>query len=117
MGFAKTTNGKVDPAIYKAGRTRKEDERTKREIHDQELIRVLRKLKSHIPKAIMTAATILDRDEAKPIEKIQASKFLMENYLKIIGNVYDVEDEAAIGEEIQKDNSPVFSLTMIKSEE
>ena len=116
MTFKKTLEtGERDPRIARIGRSRKDDDRTKREIHDDELIRVLRKLKSHIPKAIITAAKILDQDGIKPSDQIQASKFLMENYLKIIDSVYDVDDIEEKGEEIQeKNNAPVFSLTVIK---
>ncbi len=113
----KDNDGKRDPAIWSAGRQKKADSRTKKEIREAELLSVARKIKSHVAKAIMTSAKILDREEAKDSDKIAASKLILTEYLKLIDSVYLTEDETEVGQEVQQQNVPTFSLHVLKPNE
>lgn len=115
--------GKLDPGIFRGGKGRKDDTRSKGEIKEQEMLRVLRSLKSHVSKSIMTSARIIDKETAKDVDKLAASKFLLTTYLQILEKAYPDDDKESEGEDIQKGNlkevtsAPVFSLNMITRED
>ena len=118
MPFVATKDnaGKKDIRISKIGRVRKNDTRPKSEIYEDEQLRIARKLKSYVTDAIQTAAKILHLEDAKPMEKLAASKFILNEYVKAIDAVYKDASGDEAGEEIQTPAAPVFSLTVINPE-
>ena len=119
MTFKKTKeSGERDPRIARIGRSRKDDTRSKREIKDEEMLRLARKFKSYLTDAVQVSAKILNMEEAKPMERLQAAKLILNEYVKAIDAVYGDADDETLGEELQeKNNAPVFSLTVIKPED
>jgi len=109
---------KGDERIYKAGRSPSKDGRTKREIYDAEVISALRKVKSHVSNAIMTAARICNNEASKDSDRLNAAKLLISEYRTLLDAGYDSDDaKETKGTEVQQQSAPVFSLTMVKTEE
>lgn len=118
MALVKATeeNGKKVYTVPKLGRSPRQEGKNKKELRDDEYIRIARKLKGHVSNAIIQAAKILDLEAAKPMEKLAASKLILGEYMKAIDAVYKDADETEVGVELQKENAPVFSLTVIKDD-
>jgi len=108
---------KNDPRRWKAGRTPSKDGRTKREIYDSEILAALRKVKSHVSGAIITAARICEDENAKDSDRLTAAKLLISEYRTLLEAGYDTEDSESSGTEVNQPSAPVFSLTMVKAEE
>ena len=107
--------GKLDPAINTKGRVRGEREPSRREIRDRELLGLLRKIKPHMSESIMKAASIMKNEEASHANQLKAAVILLGAYRELVKDVYDVEEqEDEIVPVIQENNSPVFSLTVLK---
>ena len=89
---------------------------SRRSLMDRELLMLLRKLKPHVAESVMTAAHIMQNEEASHQNKLKAAVIILDNYRKLVVDVYgtEVEEEP---EEIQQNNAPVFSLTVIGQEE
>lgn len=106
-------------AINREGRPRKSPEdilkqKTNRALRETELIALLRKLRPHQTKAIMTAVGIMDNDIAKDGDKIRSSALILSTYRGLLMDLYNNGDDDAEGKEIQESNPmPKFSLTMI----
>lgn len=106
-------------AINREGRPRKSPEdilkqKTNRALRETELIALLRKLRPHQTKAIMTAVGIMDNEIAKDGDKIRSSALILSTYRGLLMDLYNNGDDDAEGKEIQESNPmPKFSLTMI----
>ena len=100
-----------------AGRPKKEsllDKPTNRALKERELITLLRKIKPQISEAILTAAAIMKNEEASHQNQLKAATILLDNYRRLVLDVYDGEEQAdQEGTEIQQNNAPVFSLKMV----
>ena len=102
-----------------AGRPKKEnmlDRPTNRQLKDKELVMLLRKIKPMIADAIVTAADVMKNQEASHQNQLKAATILLDNYRRLVLDLYDGEDEAEAGVEIQQNNAPVFSLKMVNAD-
>lgn len=112
---------KGDSRINRGGRIPDEErlkKLTKKQLKDRELIMMLRKIKPHIADAIMRAATIMDDKNAVHANQLKASMILLDNYRKLILDIYGTEvDPGDAGEEIQQENRPIFSLSVVEDKD
>jgi len=60
----KDNNGEIDKNINGKGSIKPNREKSRREIRDQSLLSLLRKISPHLSESIMTAATIMKNKEA-----------------------------------------------------
>lgn len=107
--------GVVDPAINKLGRIRGVKEKSRREIRDQSLLSLLRKVSPHLSESIMTAATIMRNKESGAGNQLKAAVILLNAYKELVNDLYTGGNEEDEGVEIQP-NTPTFSLRMINDE-
>ena len=107
--------GVVDPAINKLGRIRGVKEKSRREIRDQSLLSLLRKVSPHLSESIMTAANIMKNKEAAHANQLKAAVILLNAYKELVNDLYTGGNEEDEGVEIQS-NTPTFSLRMINDE-
>lgn len=104
--------GPVDK-INRAGRkpgTSVFKNKTARELREQELISLLRKLKPLQSKSINAASKIIDNEQSSDQNKLKASALILSTYRSLLLDLYKQDDETP-AEEIQ--STPVFSLKMI----
>jgi len=93
------------------------DKPTNRSLKERELITLLRKIKPQIADAIITAAQIMKNEEASHQNQLKAATILLDNYRRLVLDVYDGEEKADDeGTEIQQHNAPVFSLKVVNEE-
>ena len=95
--------------INRQGRPRQE-KMTRRQVKDQELLSILRKLKPHLSDSIMTAATIMKNDKAMDSNRLKAAVILLNAYKELVTDVYNGEEEM----EQEEQNMPVFSLKVVE---
>jgi hypothetical protein len=102
------------------GRPKKEsifDKPTNRELKERELVMLLRKIKPQVAEAIITAAAIMKNEEASHQNQLKAATILLDNYRRLVLDVYDGEEVAdKEGTEIQQQNAPVFSLKVVNED-
>lgn len=111
--------GEIDPNINRDGPKKKEGKKTRRQVRNQELIMLLRKVKPHVATAIMKAADIMKDEKATHQSQLKAAVILLDNYKGLLGDLYgkDIEDdEEKPVDEIQP-KAPVFSLTVVGGNE
>lgn len=87
-----------------------------REIRTRSMLQLLRKFSPHQSKAIMAAVKIMDNTEASDQNKLKASALIIQTYRELLNEVYNKDYDDEQGEEIQ-DNSPIFSLRMLGTDE
>lgn len=87
-----------------------------REIRTRSMLQLLRKFSPHQSKAIMAAVKIMDNTEASDQNKLKASALIIQTYRELLNEVYSKDYDDDQGEEIQ-DNSPIFSLRMLGTDE
>ena len=118
MVFKSTiANGGVrDSAINVAGKIKPNREKSRREIRDQSLLSLLRKVSPHLSESIMTAATIMKNKEAAHANQLKAAVILLNAYKELVNDLYTGGDEEAEGTEIQPNSGPVFSLRMVSND-
>jgi len=88
---------------------------SRRALMDRELLLLLRKLRPHVADSVLTAAGIMQNEEASHQNKLKASTIILDAYRKLVIDVYGTEvDEDP--EEIQQNNAPVFSLKVVGQE-
>ena len=109
----KDNNGELDSNINVAGRVKPNREKSRREIKEQELLSLLRKIKPHIADSVMTASRIMKNNESADANKLKSAALLISLYKELLKDAYEGGDEEAEGTEVQP-NAPSFSLTMIK---
>lgn len=115
MAFQKRDeNGRVDPRINVEGRKKATRKLTRREIRENELLSILRKIRPHVSDSIMTAAKIMKSDQSQDSNKLKAAVVLLNAYKDIVGEVYNGADTDEEGTEVQ-DTAPVFSLKIVDS--
>lgn len=108
--------GQVDPNINTKGRIKSADKLTNRQLRERELLSLLRKLKPHVSDSIMTAADIMNNKEASHQNKLKAAVILLDNYQKMVMELYDSDYDEEEGEEVQQSSAPLFSLKVINGE-
>lgn len=115
----KENGGEIDPNINRDGPKKKEGKKTRRQVRNQELIMLLRKVKPHVATAIMKAADIMKDEKATHQSQLKAAVILLDNYKGLLGDLYgkDIEeDEEKPVDEIQPKGT-VFSLTVVENKE
>ena len=90
---------------------------TKRELRERELLMILRKLRPHVADSIIAAAKIMKNEQALDSNKLKAATILLDNYRKLVLDLYDGEDQEGEGTEVQQENRPLFSLKVIENTE
>lgn len=110
--FKKTKDGVIDPRINTLGRPKQTRKLTRREIKENELMSILRKIKPHLSDSIMTAAKIMKNDVSTDGNRLKAAVILLNAYKEIVQDVYNGEDNEE-GNEVQ-DSAPVFSLKVVE---
>jgi len=93
------------------------DKKTNRELRNESLLHLCRKLKPHISKAVMAAAGLLSDEKASESGKLRAAALLITTYQGLLKDVYDLKYADEEGEEIQQNNAPVYSLRVIENTE
>ena len=97
--------------INRQGRPRQE-KMTRRQVKDQELLSILRKIKPHLSDSIMTAATIMKNDKAMDSNRLKAAVILLNAYKELVGDVYNGEE--VDDETFENTSAPVFSLKVVE---
>jgi hypothetical protein len=108
--------GKIDPNINTSGRIKSAEKLTNRQLRERELLSLLRKLKPHVADSIMTAATIMKDEKASHQNQLKAAVILLDNYQKMVVELYDSDYDEEENEELQS-SAPVFSLKVINGDE
>lgn len=109
-------DGQIDPNINQNGRVQPAVKLTNRKLRERELLSLLRKLKPHVADSIKTAADIMKNNEASDQNKLKAAVILLDNYHKMVTEVYDQAYDEEENEESQQSNTPLFSLKVINGE-
>lgn len=114
---------KDDPNINRSGRIAKEHKPTAKELKQKEFMTLLRKLKPLMGKSINSAYKVIENDDSTDASKLKAAALLLGLYKDLVKEVYDqsikVEDlvDSDVSEIEDSKNAPVFSLTVLKSDE
>lgn len=111
----KDNGGQLDENINVKGKIKPNREKSRREIKEQELLSLLRKIKPHIADSVMTASRIMKRDDAADSNKLKSAALLISLYKELLKDAYEGGDEDAEGTEVQS-NTPTFSLRMINND-
>lgn len=88
---------------------------TKRQLRERELLMVLRKIRPHVADSIVAAASIMKNKDAQDSNKLKAATILLDNYRRLVLDLYDGNDEDE-GAEVQQENRPLFSLKVVDTE-
>lgn len=88
---------------------------SRRALMDRELLLLLRKLRPHVADSVLTAAGIMQNEEASHQNKLKASTIILDAYRRLVIDVYGTEVEED-PEEIQQNSAPVFSLKVVGQE-
>jgi hypothetical protein len=90
---------------------------TQRELRERELLMILRKIRPHVADSIIAAATIMKNKDAQDGNKLKAATILLDNYRKLVLDLYDGREDEEEGTEVQQENRPLFSLKVISEED
>lgn len=90
---------------------------TRRSVRDKELMQLARKLRPHVSSAIGETVKILQNSGAADTNKLKAAAWLVGEYRKLITDIYEGEDTDESVSEMQPQNTPTFSLHVLKQEE
>ncbi len=93
------------------------DKRTNKEIRQDLLMQLVRKLRPHQTKAVQTAVNILDNEQASENGKLKAAAMILTLYKDLVKDIYDRNYDTDTNEELQENNAPVFSLRVIGGDE
>ena len=119
MAFKSTKElGYRDPRISAKGRPKKDpnEVKTKRQVREEELLGILRRIKPHLSESITTAAKIMKNTEATDSNRLKAAVILLDAYKELVNDVYDGEDREEEGIDVndsKPEATPVFSLKII----
>lgn len=86
---------------------------TNRELREREFMSLLRKLKPHVADAIMAAVKIMNNKEAAHANQLKAATILLDQYKQVMQAVYDKDYDDEGAEEIQQQQTPMFSLKVV----
>lgn len=110
------SKGNPDIAKYAGNRSKKNADGkplTNRALRERELMSLLRRIRPHTADAIMCAVKIMKNAEASDANRLKSATIILQQYKDTMMEVYDKDYDEAEGEEIQQDNSPVFSLKIV----
>ena len=111
--------GEIDPRINVKGnpdfgkKKYMPDKPTNRFLREREFMSLLRKLKPHVADAIMAAVKIMKNEEAAHANKLKAAVILLDQYERTMKQVYDKDYDQEENDEIQQQQTPVFSLKVV----
>ena len=89
---------------------------TQRELRERELLMILRKIRPHVADSIIAAANIMKNKDAQDSNKLKAATILLDNYRKLVLDLYDGVEPDEEATEIQQENRPLFSLRVVEDE-
>ena len=89
---------------------------SRKQLREREFLMLLRKIRPHLADSIVTAAAIMKNEKAADQNKLKAASILLDQYVKLVKEMYNGEEDEDAGEEIQQQNAPVFSLKVIDNE-
>lgn len=118
MPFKKNTDGVIDPNINREGRKPRRDKKTPRQIRNGELESLLRKIKPHVSKSIMTAVNIMDKapEDTTDASKLKAATIILDLYKDTVIKLYDGEEPDTDGDLEEVDTAPVLSLKIVDND-
>jgi hypothetical protein len=90
---------------------------TARQLKDRELLMLLRKIRPHVADSILAASRIMGNQDAKDADKLKAATVILDNYRKLVIDLYDGADPGEDALEIQPENRPAFSLRVIEGDD
>lgn len=97
-------------------KTVNKDRKNNKEQRADELLKLLRKLYPHLSKSVKAISDVLDDKNAPYSEKLKASALYLKTYSEVIKDLYDKSYDLDEATPAQEENKPLFSLTMINSE-
>lgn len=89
---------------------------TNRQLKNKALLQLARAYKPHLADAMMQTIKILKAEGTSDQTRVRAASFLLVEYRSILKELYEDTSEEQ-SPEIQPNNAPVFSLTMVKNEQ
>lgn len=103
-------------AINTKGRPKSLEKKNNKQLRMSAMLQLVRQLRPHLNKSIVTASRILDREDAKDADKLKAAALLVGMYREALKDAYDARYDTEDGESINKalDITPVFSLTVLE---
>ena len=100
------------------GKVLDKDKKSNKTRRSESLMELIRKLRPHMSRAVMTAVEIMNNRESSESGRLRASALIIQNYKELLGQVYDFRYDNDEAEAIQEtDNRPVFSLKVIGNEQ
>jgi hypothetical protein len=105
--------GEVDPNINMEGKIKSNKSMSRRAIKERELLSLMRKIKPHLADAVNTSVKVMKNDESNDNNKLKSAALIMSFYRELLKDAYAGSDEDGDGTEVQPNNGPSFSLTMI----
>lgn len=108
--------GKTDPNINRQGRIKPATSKTNRQLREQELLTLLRKLKPHVAEAIKAAVDIMGNKEALDHNKLKAATIILDQYKDVMTKVYDKDYDDEGNEATQESSNALFSLTVVNGD-
>lgn len=91
------------------------DELTNRELREKTLLSLARKFKPHLAKALKRMINLVENENTPPATQYQAAKFVIEFHKDLVGDLYKDKYDGEVGQEIQTESAPVFSLRMVEN--
>lgn len=98
-------------------RTLDKEKRTNKELRNEALLSLVRRLRPYQSKAIQAAVTILENKESNESNKLRASAMILTLYKDLLKDLYHKDYDMDEGEEMQENNGVVFSLKVVNEEE
>jgi hypothetical protein len=92
------------------------DVQTNKQLRARQLLLLTRKFKPNLAEALRTLNELIEAEKSAPVVRYSASKFLIETSKKLTTDIYKDKYDEEEGEEIEQDIAPVFSLTMLRTE-
>ena len=105
--------GEVDKNINMEGKIKSNKSMSRRAIKERELLSLMRKIKPHLADAVNTSVKVMKNDESNDNNKLKSAALIMSFYKELLKECYTGDDEDSDGTEVQPNNGPVFSLTMV----
>jgi len=93
------------------------EKKTNRELRQESLLALTRKLYPHLTKSVQAAVNILDNKESSESGKLKASALIISTYSQLIKDLYNKDYDDDSGEAIMQDNKPILSLRVLDNKE
>lgn len=100
-------------AINTKGRPKNIEKKNNKQLRMSAMLGLVRQLRPHIAKSIITASRILDSKDSADSSKLKAAALIIGIYKDTLKEAYDARYDTEDGEKIQNDITPMFSLTVL----